>query len=163
VLKKLGEKYHIFIFVGHGVANRQYPDRSYLDLSVKISNTSRKEIVRLSMADLSNLPRFDAQLVMLIGCETASGKIYRGTGASGLHQSFLSLGARTVLGNLWEVDASYAIPQAQRFLERWISDSIPTAALRDCQLATIQSLENDQYYRQPHPYFWGSYVLMTAN
>ena len=101
-------------------------------------------------------------MVMLVGCETAGGKLYRGTGISGLQQEFLSLGVKNVLGNLWEVNAPHAIAQARDFLTTWAMTGNPSRALRESQLKAVQGLQGHRYYQQPHPYFWGSAVLLTA-
>ena len=162
VLAKLKADYRIYIFVGHGSANPVYPDRSYIELSVKTPNTSTTRIIQLSLSDLKEIKWLDTEMVMLIGCETAGGKLYRGTGISGLHQGFLSLGAQNVVGNLWEVEASHAIQQAQDFLTAWATTWSPSQALRESQLKAIQELQGNNYFKQPYPYFWGSSILLVA-
>lgn len=163
VLAKLQEDYQIYIFVGHGAANTRYPDRGYIDLSVKTSNTPAPQIIRLTVADLKKIDWLGTEMVMLVGCETASGKLYRGTGISGLHQEFLLLGAQNVLGNLWEVEARHAIAQAENFLTSWAATLNVAQALQACQSKAIQELQASSYFKQPHPYFWGSYVISTVN
>ncbi|MGH7491368.1 MAG: CHAT domain-containing protein [bacterium] len=168
VLARLKNNYTIFIFVGHGSANEKYPDLSYIELSVKTANVLRPEtgldsnLIQLSLADLKEIKWLDAEMVMLIGCQTARGKLYRGTGMSGLLQGFLSLGAENVLGNLWEVDASHAIAQAQDFLTLWAASRHPVQALQKSQLKAILALAGNSYYQQPHPYFWGSSILSSS-
>lgn len=162
VLSKLQEDYQVYIFIGHGATNQKYPDRGYIELSVKTRHSATPKVIRLTMEDLKKLNWRDVEMVMLVACETASGKLYRGTGISGLNQGVLSLGTKNVLGNLWEVDASHAIAQAQDFLVSWVSAWNPSAALQACQRKAIAELEANSYFRAPHPYFWGSYVLLTT-
>ncbi|MDZ7288918.1 MAG: CHAT domain-containing protein [candidate division KSB1 bacterium] len=162
VLEKLQENYQIYIFVGHGSGNPKYPDRSYIELSVKTPNTPVPKLIRLSLSDLKEMKWLDTEIVMLIGCETASGKLYRGTGISGLHLGFLGLGAQNVLGNLWEVDADHAISQAEDFLASWVTSWNSSQALRECQLKAVKELQGHSYYKQPHPYFWGNSILLTV-
>ncbi len=114
------------------------------------------------MADLKTINWLGAEMVMLVGCETASGRLYRGTGISGLQQEFLSLGVKNVLGNLWEVDATHAISQAQDFLSAWVTTRNPARALQESQRQAVKTLQGHRYYQQPHPYFWGSTVLLTT-
>ncbi|MDZ7362576.1 MAG: CHAT domain-containing protein [candidate division KSB1 bacterium] len=162
VLAQLQQGYRVYIFVGHGQANSQYPDQGYIELAVKTSKAAVAKTIRLTMADLKTINWLGAEMVMLVGCETAGGKLYRGAGISGLQQEFLALGAKNVLGNLWEVDATYAIPQAQDFLATWAATWDLPRALQASQRQTMQTLQESRYYQLPHPYFWGSTILLTA-
>ena len=111
------------------------------------------------MADLQKSDWSAAELVWLIGCETAEGKLYQGSGISGLQQSLLALGARSVLASLWKIDAAQAVPQVQWFLNTWSETLDPAAAFSALQRHSIQALRQDNYYRRPHPYLWGSYTF----
>jgi CHAT domain-containing protein len=162
VLAQLDKDYQLYIFLGHGHANSQYPERGYIEVSVNTPNASTQKMMRLNVADLKNCAWQGTEMVMLIGCETASGRLYRGSGISGLQQEFLALGVNKVLGNLWEVDATHAISQAQNFLAAWASLGNPALALQASQHKALQELQKYRYYQQPHPYFWGSAVLLTA-
>jgi CHAT domain-containing protein len=162
VLKKLQENYQIYVFIGHGAANPNYPERSYIELTVKMPNTSASKRIRLALEDLNQINWLGAEMVMLVGCETAAGKLYRGTGIHGLYQGFLSLGAQNVLGNLWKVDAGQTMAQAASFLTAWATSSNPARALQACQHQAIEELANSVYYRHPHPYFWGSLTLFST-
>ncbi len=161
-LAQLQKGYQVYIFVGHGQANSQFPDQGYIELAIKISKAAATKTIRLTMADLKAINWLGAEMVMLVGCETAGGKLYRGAGISGLQQEFLALGAKNVLGNLWEVDATYAIPQAQDFLATWAATCDLPRALQTSQRQTLQRLQESRYYQLPHPYFWGSAILLIA-
>jgi CHAT domain-containing protein len=162
VLAQLQKDHQIYIFLGHGQANSQYPEQGYIGLAVKTPKTPAAKMIQLTVADLKTINWLGAEMVMLIGCETASGRLYRGTGISGLQQEFLTLGVKNVLGNLWEVDATHAITQAQDFLITWAKTRNSAHALQASQRQTVQALQGHRYYQQPHPYFWGSSVLLTA-
>lgn len=162
VLAALQNNYSIYIFVGHGLANAEFPEQGYISLCVKLFEGGTQS-VDLTVADLRTINWLDADMVMLIGCETAGITLYRGTGISGLQREFLRLGAKTVLGNLWKADATYAIPQAWDFLSYWSATGNAAPALQESQKKTIQTLQKKTgYYRGPHPYFWGSPVLLTT-
>ncbi len=163
VLAKLKADYQIYILLGHASANAKYPEQSYIELSIESSNTIAPKLIQISLSDLKNVRWLNAEIVMLVGCETAMGKLYRGTGISSLLQGFLSLGVKNVVGNLWEIDASHAIPQAQDFLTAWVFTGNLSQALRESQVKTIQQLLKSDYYQQPHPYFWGSTIVLTTN
>jgi len=162
ILMKLQGNYQIYIFIGHGAANQNYPEYSYIELTVKMPKTSTTKRIRLTLEDLNQINWLGAEMVMLVGCETAGGKLYRGTGIHGLYQGFLSLGAHNVLGNLWKVDASQTMTQAENFLTAWPSHSNPAQVLQVCQRQMIEELAKSLYYRHPHPYFWGSLVLFST-
>ena len=162
VLKKL-QNYPVYIFLGHAKANPTFPERSYFEMAVQLPKQRKQKIMRLTMTDLRQLERIQAEMVMLIGCETVGKKLYRGTGTSGLHQGFLSMGAKNVFANLWEVDAGQAIPLAERFIESWLETRDIPKALQISKLATIDVLRHKRLYQQPHPYFWGGTVLLTTN
>lgn len=168
VLAKLKNGYTIFIFVGHGSTNPKHPAQSYIELRVKAGSASQSQtgtdsrLIQLSLSDLAEIKWLGAEMVMLVGCETARGKLYRGAGMSGLLQGLISMGARNVWGNLWEVDASQVIPQAENFLALWAASRQPEQALQESQLNAIAALQRNDYYQQPHPYFWGSTVLLSA-
>ncbi|MBV6504991.1 MAG: hypothetical protein ILNGONEN_00547 [Syntrophorhabdaceae bacterium] len=163
IIAKLKADYQIYILLGHGSANAEYPAQSYIELAIAAPENTAPKLIQISLSDLRNLKWLNAEMVMLVGCETAIGKLYRGTGISSLLQGFLSLGAKNVVGNLWEIDASQAIPQAQNFLTAWVLNGNLSQALQECQVATIQQLLKSDYYQQPHPYFWGSTIVLTAN
>lgn len=162
IIAQFKKDYDAFIFIGHGKANANFPDQGYIELSVKSRMADARKIVRLSMADLKSVDWISTEMVILVGCETAWGKLYRGSGISGLHQTFWALGAHAVLGNLWEVNAQHAIPQAENFLKTLASGDNFLQALRKSQLSVIQKLEGDFFYQKPHPYFWGGSILLNT-
>lgn len=162
VLEVLQKKYSIYIFIGHGLANAEFPEHGYITLSIKASNGMRQSI-DLTVADLKTINWLGTEMVMLIGCETAGITLYRGTGISGLQQEFLSLGVKSVLGNLWKADATYVIPQAWDFLNLWSATGNAAQALQESQKKTLKTLNGKKrYYQGPHPYFWGSQALLTT-
>lgn len=162
VIKKLNEKHLVYIFIGHGKADPIYPERGYIELSVRVPSLPEKKVIRLSLADLKKISWLEAEMVMLVGCETAHGKLYSGTGIFGLHHAFMTLGAQYVLGNSWEIDADQSIMQAQNFVNAWTKHGNAALALRECQIEAIRNLKENAYYLRPSPYFWGSNVLSTT-
>jgi CHAT domain-containing protein len=163
VLMKLQENYQVYIFIGHGAANQEYPERSYIELAVKTSGLSASaRIIHLTLEDLNQINWLGAEMVMLMGCETAGGRLYRGTGIYGLYQGFLSLGAQNVVGSLWKVAATQTLTQAESFLSAWSTHASPAQALHFSQCQMIKDLTTSEYYQHPHPYFWGSLILFST-
>jgi len=159
VLEKMRHPYQVYILFGHGRANSQYPELSSVEITARSSVNSSTRTFQFSMADLQKADWSAAELVWLVGCETAEGKLYQGSGISGLQQSLLTLGARSVLASLWKIDAAQAVPQVQWFLNTWSQTLDPAAAFNALQRHSIQALRQDNYYRRPHPYLWGSYTF----
>lgn len=162
ILDRLNHDYDVYIVIGHGRANEKYPENSYIEFTATNSSTAKPITIEITVGDLKNSNWPGAEMVMLIGCETGRGKLYRGTGISGLQQSFISMGAKAVLASLWKIDAGQAIPQAQDFIQFWLDGSEPAIALRKAQLKSIKNLKNE-VYNSPHPYFWGSFSLQSSN
>jgi len=161
VLAKLNEGHDIYIFLGHGSANPTYPDLSFIQLSATNSISSDIKTFQVTISDLRQMNWPGAEMVMLVGCETGRGKLYRGTGIVGLQQGFVSMGSQNVLASLWKIDARKAIPQIKNFI-RYLSDySDPAMALKESQLESIQELVKSNYYKKPHPYYWGSFILSS--
>ena len=163
VLEKIHQPYQVYILFGHGRANSQYPELSYIELTAKNTVNSSSKTFQMSMADLQKTNWSGAELIWLVGCETAGGKLYRSSGISGLQQSLLALGAHSVLASLWKIDAAQAVPQIKSFLESWSRVSDPVVAFNEVQRHSIQALSQDSYYRKPHPYLWGSYSFAMSN
>jgi CHAT domain-containing protein len=162
ILEKIHQPYQVYILFGHGKANSQYPELSYIELTVKNPVNHSSKTFQVSMADLQEANWSGAELIWLVGCETAGGKLYRSSGISGLQQSLLALGAHSVLASLWKIDAAQAVPQIKWFLENWSRVSDPVVAFNEVQRQSIQALNQDKYYRRPHPYLWGSYSYATS-
>jgi CHAT domain-containing protein len=163
VLQKIHQPYQVYILFGHGKANSQYPELSYIELTAKNLVNSSSKTFQVSMADLQKANWSGAELIWLVGCETAGGKLYRSSGISGLQQSLLALGAHSVLASLWKIDAAQAVPQIKWFLDSWSRVSDPVVAFNEVQRRSIQALSEDRYYRGPHPYLWGSYSFAMSN
>ncbi|MDZ7260953.1 MAG: CHAT domain-containing protein, partial [candidate division KSB1 bacterium] len=164
ILSRLNQKYDIYILVGHSVANPKIPDLSTFELTTICQADSSTKTVELTLADLKSIDWSQTELVLLSGCETAKGKLYKGTGLAGIQQGILALGAREVLASLWKIDAYQANRQMINFLKAWGQNRPSAFALQEVQIKAIQDLQNDRFYRKPHPYIWGSLSLsQTGN
>jgi CHAT domain-containing protein len=49
------------------------------------------------------------------------------------------------------------------FMHEFARTNDYAAALREAQLKAIYALKLNNYYKNPHPYFWGSYLLYQKN
>ena len=160
ILSKLNNQgYEIYIFLGHSEANCKIPDLSFFQLTAVSRVDSSTTSVNLSLAELKQVDWSHAETVFLIGCETAQGKVYRGTGLAGIQQCLLTLGAHEVLASLWKIDSNQSIPQMINFLESWIQKKHTAFSLQEMQIKMIRDLKESDYYKKPHPYIWGSFTL----
>jgi len=148
----------IYFIIGHGSANQKYPEYSKLDFSFLNSESGKYKTIPITVKDLESVTWNNAELVMLIGCETASGKIYPGTGNKGIQYGFLALGAQNVVGSLWPIDDIYALDQAHDFIELYSQDINPALILQRIQNYTIEKLKKNPYIKNAHPYYWGSFT-----
>jgi len=73
VLDKLDDGYEIIIIIGHGLANAKYPEFSNLQFSITNSKTNTSKKIQLTIADLKQVSWSGAEMVILVGCETAGG------------------------------------------------------------------------------------------
>ena len=161
ILSKLNDKYEIYFFIGHSVANTKIPDLSSFELTANRKVDLMPIKIAVSLNDFKNIDWSNADMIFLIGCETAIGKLYEGTGFCGFQQSLIARGAKCVLASMWKIDANETFSQIQRFLSLWERHSNPAFALQQVEKETIQRLQQDPYFRnKPHPYIWGSFVLI---
>ncbi len=159
ILKRLSRGYQVYILFGHGMANALYPELSSMELSVKNPAHSSSRKITISVEDLQKADWSSAELVLLMGCDTAGKRLYRGSGISGLQQSFLTSGAHAVVASQWKIDAAVAVAQVKFLLDAWMKASDPARAFHEFQKASIAWLSQNSFYRNPHPYLWGSYTL----
>ena len=99
---------------------------------------------RLTAAEIAGLELDHVRTVVLAGCRTAAGK-------RSLVEAFLTAGAGSVVGTLWEVDDAFT-RQMSVTLHRSLRDgSTPVAALRATQINMIR--------RAASPRVWASFQL----
>jgi CHAT domain-containing protein len=159
VLQALNKDYQIYIIVGHASANEKYPEQSAIEFTIKNIADNEIKKVPLTVADLQDIDWSGVEMILLVGCETGSGKIYRSAGIAGLQQSITALGAKNVLGTLWEIDAGQAVYHIKDFVQFWTESGDPAQALRKTQEKALKHLSAHKFYRVPHPYLWSGYIL----
>jgi len=160
IIDQLNASHDIYILVGHGAANPTDPERSQMEFTITNSQTRITETFWLTIADLKQTSWYGADMVMLVGCETGSGKVYRGTGMAGIQQWLVSMGAKNVLGSLWKVDAVQTIDQIEDFFRKWQNNGKPARALQSVQFDAIRKFRQNNNFIFPHPYFWGANNLI---
>ena len=92
---------------------------------------------------------FDAGLVVLSACETATGRVTRGEGVIGLTQAFIASGAHGVVASLWSVSDESTADLMKAFYERMLGKK--KGAVEAMQYARTELLKNPE---RAHPFYW---------
>jgi CHAT domain-containing protein len=101
--------------------------------------------------------RFNNELVVISGCDTAMGMQLAGEGMMGLTRGFLAQGAHHVISTLWPVSDRASAQFMALFYEALHGSGNVAEALRAAQ----QELKALPEFR--HPYYWAPYVLTTVS
>lgn len=95
------------------------------------------------------------ELVVLSACNTGVGDWTMGEGVFGLQRSFLAAGADNVMMSLFKVPDAATAELMNLFYADWIKTGDKHHALK---YAKIQLRK-----KYPHPFYWGSFVLVGAS
>ncbi len=110
----------------------------------------------LKLSELSDLERFNTQLMVLSACKTAVGKNAKGEGILSLSRGFAALGIPATLTTLWSVEnqATYTLNELfYRYLSKGYSKDI---SLQKAKLEFLQSQSGEKQL----PTFWAAAVLV---
>ena len=162
IISELNQKYDIYILFGHSKANTVIPDSSYFELSVLENGNSNASNLKMFASDFKKIDWSHADLILLIGCETAIGKLYKGTGLAGIQQAILASGGKAILAALWEIESNQAFEQTRDFLKFFNKMENPAIALQKSNIKCIENLQQNKIYQKPHPFIWGSFVLLQS-
>ena len=111
----------------------------------------------LTALEVLGLNLSGTKLVVLSACETGLGEIHEGEGVYGLRRSFQEAGVAEVISSLWEVSDAGTQALMTDFYDR-IIDGVPAReALRDTQLAMIDSPE------WGYPYIWSAFMIVGSD
>lgn len=144
--------YKIIHFATHGLINEERPELSGIVLSRFDENgRPRNEFVRLQ--DIYGLD-LSADLVVLSACDTGIGKEVKGEGVMNLTNSFMKVGARSVVSTLWKVDDNATVELMKNFYESLAKENAtPSKALRDAQI----KLSKNSIYNSP--FYWAAFTV----
>lgn len=120
------------------------------------SNSPEQEGDFVTLNELQSV-RFNAELVVISGCETGRGEYYEGEGSMSLARGFLTQGADNVISTLWPVSDRASAQFMKLFYEALHLEKLAIpAALQSAQ----QRLAADPLYRDP--FYWAAYVLTSV-
>lgn len=131
----------------HAVVDSRRPSNSVLLFVPSPANGT------VSLSQIRSLPLRSDSVVVLAGCRTA----VRGVASvSSFANAFLSAGAGTVIGTLWNVDDDAARALGIRLHERLAAGQSPAVALRDTQIALLHA--SDPALNDPRS--WGAFEVV---
>lgn len=110
----------------------------------------------LSLNELLSKP-IDSQLVVISGCNTMLGKVYRVSGMQSMTRGFLSQGAKSVIGTLWPVQDRATAEFMKKFYHHLLQINNVALALQQTQKDFALS------GRYRHPKYWAGFVLASSN
>jgi len=96
------------------------------------------------------------RLVVLSACETGLGEIHEGEGVYGLRRSFQEAGVAEVISSLWEVSDAGTQALMTDLYARILQGTPAREALRDVQIAMIDSPE------WGYPYVWSAFMIVGS-
>lgn len=111
----------------------------------------------LHLPDLLAPQKPVTQLVVLSGCQTASGRLYSGEGVFSFNRSFAALGIPSTVSNLWQVNDQTTYQLTELFY-KYLSQNLPLdVALQKAKKEFIRQNEFNEYKL---PAYWASSVLI---
>ncbi|MEM9447012.1 MAG: CHAT domain-containing tetratricopeptide repeat protein [Cyanobacteria bacterium P01_E01_bin.6] len=90
--------------------------------------------------------------VVLSACETGLGELAAGEGVYGLRRALVLAGSQSQVISLWKVDDTATQELMVEYYDRLLSETPRDAALRETQLAFLESEEYS------HPYYWAAFI-----
>ncbi|MEC4807077.1 MAG: CHAT domain-containing tetratricopeptide repeat protein [Jaaginema sp. PMC 1079.18] len=106
----------------------------------------------LTALETAGLNLRGTQLVVLSACETGVGDVANGEGVYGLRRALAIAGAESQLISLWKVSDGGTKDLMVDYYQRLIDGEGRSSALREVQLAML----NSPNYQ--HPYFWAAFI-----
>jgi CHAT domain-containing protein/tetratricopeptide (TPR) repeat protein len=143
-------RFDVLHFATHAIADERSPMRSALVLAPSQDQDGFLQVRELADLDLN------ADLVVLSGCSTGSGRLVTGEGVEGLARAFLVAGARSLVVSLWNVDDRSTALLMESFHAKLRAGRSPAAALREAKLELRTRFQG----RYADPYYWAPFVLI---
>ncbi len=162
LIQEIGDDVDVLVIVGHSEPNLSDSDSSFINLAAINSSDSSLSVRKAYAADFNQRSWSNTKRVILVGCQTEIGRVYKGAGYAGLHRSFLNHGAGEILASLWEIDSREAVGYASQLMAPENTKMPSAAALQQIQIAAIEDARSNALRLVPHPYFWASLRLTQA-
>ncbi|WP_414699679.1 CHAT domain-containing protein [Paraglaciecola sp. 2405UD69-4] len=146
-------EYQVLHFATHGISYSHTPSLAGLVLS----NTDSSD--NLLLAPEIRQLSIPANLVVLSGCKTASGKLIKGTGNMGLSRAFFEAGAKGVVASLWSVQDKATAELMKRFYMYMVNNNLSiSSALQKAKLDIKNFRKKNGHQPWKHPFYWAGFV-----
>lgn len=106
----------------------------------------------LTALEMTGMDLKGTQLVVLSACETGTGELVASEGVYGLRRSLVLAGSQSQVISLWKVEDTATQKLMVDYYDRLLAGSPRDAALRETQLAFLESEEYS------HPYYWAAFI-----
>lgn len=145
-VRAIAGSYGILHLAANYELNTQSPVFSRIVLAPSKNDDGLLEVNEVYRLDLRK-----TDLVVLSGCKTQLGKQIGGDDSIGLNRAFISAGAATVIGSLWDVD-DLATSSLMNYFYKYLKQGMSKAeALRKAQV--------EMRVKYPHPFYWAAFTL----
>jgi CHAT domain-containing protein/Tfp pilus assembly protein PilF len=141
----------------HFATHAEFKSGSPLDSYVLFGDGSK-----ITLAEISDLPLKDTDLVVLSACQTGLSSIL-GTGAEilGFGYQVQRAGAKAAIASLWSVSDGGTQLLMQEFYKNIQKGNVATStALRDAQLSMIRKPAQKRGANYNHPFYWSAFVVI---
>jgi CHAT domain-containing protein len=145
----------ILHIASHGYFNAASPENVGLALSV-VDQGENLDPGFMSLAELFSY-RYNNELVVVSGCESALGQQSGGEGLMSLTRGFMAQGASHVISTLWPVSDRASAEFIGRFYARLLKIGSVSEALRQAQ----EDMRSMPQYADP--FFWAPYIVSTVD
>ncbi len=149
-----GSKNHTIIhFAGHAVMDSNIPLNSALLFTARQNGDTDDTLYAYELYQ-QRFPQ--TRLVVLAACQTARGQYAPGEGPISLARPFLAANVPAVIASLWNVNDAATTALFTVFHQRVAAGETATLALRQAQLALINSRDVNLH----SPMMWAPFILL---
>jgi CHAT domain-containing protein len=128
----------------HGGRYFDFGDQPLRRFPSDVRVACRSEV--LTLAELEVDGHVDTRLVALLACSTGRGRVLQGDEPASLAESFLHIGAPSVLAPMWDSAYDATRAWAEHFFDAWVKRGRPKAlAARDA----TKAMADGPYANQP--------------
>jgi CHAT domain-containing protein len=146
---------------GHSVINNEFPLLSALLLG---SSDAEKTTGMLYVHEIYRMKFSKTRLVVLASCASSLGPVSESEGVLSIARSFIAAGVPAVVGTSWPVDDQSSSQFLLRFHSSVVHGKSAATALRDAQLAFIDSQrKGGQGTALRDPRYWAGFQLIGGS
>ncbi len=136
----------------HAIVNQENSNQSALYFNANTQDSTQF----LTVQEIYNLP-IKTNLLVMSACNTNAGAMVNGEGVFSLARAFRYAGCPNIVASLWPVGDRASSEIMRGFYQSLYADFPKAEALQLAQISFIETAKN------PHPYYWSSFVLLGDN